>query len=514
MTDRAPRLTGYRARALARSMLPALVALALPSPAAEPPASSLSCGPVPILSSRPQPGRPDYASGTVEVRADDAALVRDGVSLLRGNVELVRDATALRAAQARYDDLERVIDVTDDVELWSKSIYWHGEHGRYWRDADRALLDSGDYQLLERKGRGKADSVDVDRASDITRLHDVMYTTCAPGSPAWKLHASKIRLDHAADRGEASNVLLRVRDVPVFYFPWLSFPLSEARQSGFLTPTLGSSAKSGIDIALPYYWNIAPNRDATVTPRLIINRGFMLGGQYRYLYDQSSGRIDFEAMPNDALRSDRSRGLITLAHEGTFAAGHGAMRLDFRRVSDPRYFEDFGRNIDLTSTRFLPQTLNVDYAARYFSLQSRLEGFQSVDRSLPDSYEPYMRLPGVAMQVNLPQPEGHLRYALGGEATYFQHSHNVSGARIDLLPQISYPIRKVGYFVIPKLELRHTQYLLDQVVPTAPSHVSRTVPMLSVDGGLLLDRSLRRFEFSAIAGTARVLSAGAAGRAG
>ncbi|MCC6201574.1 MAG: LPS assembly protein LptD [Gammaproteobacteria bacterium] len=442
---------------------------------------------------RPEPKQSNLIPGTVEVSADAAALVRDGVSRLSGNVELVRDDTALRAKQAEYDDIDQVIDVTDEVELWSKSIYWHGDHGRYWREEDRAQLDDGTYQLLERMGRGKADSVEVDRANGITRLFDVMYTTCAPESPAWRLHASKIRLDHDADRGEASHVLLRVRDVPVFYFPWLSFPLSDARQSGFLTPTLGSSADSGIDVALPYYWNIAPHRDATLTPRAIINRGFMLGGQYRYLYDRQGGLVEFEAMPNDSLRNDRSRGRITLEHQASFASGRGALRLDFRRVSDPRYFEDFGRNIDLTSTRFLPQTLAVDYASRYFALQSRLESYQSVDRSLPDQFKPYLRLPFIAVQTNLPQPEGRLRYSLNGEAGYFQRSHSVSGARIDLMPQISYPIRKVGYFLIPKLELRHTEYLLDQVTPTAQNHYSRTVPILSVDSGVLLDRSVRLF---------------------
>lgn len=453
----------------------------------------LWCGPAPSLSFRPEASQPDLASGTVEIRADNARLVQDGVSRFDGDVEVIRDRTAMRGKQADYDDAEGVVDLSEGVELWSKSIYWSGEHGRYWRDDERALLDAGDYQLIDRMGRGSADSVEIDRAQDLTRLFDVMYTTCSTEAPAWTLHANKIRLDHDADRGEATHVLLRVRDVPVFYFPWLSFPLSDARQSGLLTPIVGSSKKSGIDIALPYYWNIAPNRDATITPRIIINRGLMLGGEYRYLHANHAGQLDIEAMPNDSLRSDRSRGSIALAHLGSFASGRGALRIDYQRVSDPRYFEDFGRNIDLTSTRFLPQVVYVDYAARHFLMSSRLEAYQSVDRSLPEELEPYDRLPYVAMQAILPQPEGRLRYGLQGEATYFHRSQSVSGARLDLMPQISYPIRKVGYFLIPKLELRHTEYLLDEVTPSGADHYRRTVPTLSIDAGVLLDRSVRLF---------------------
>lgn len=232
-------------------------------------------------------------------------------------------------------------------------MVWSGAEALYDMGNRVSRLREGDYWVHDGHGRGHAHSMRNDLDTNITVLKGVDYSTCPLSDEAWRVSATRIRLDHNAERGSARNAVLRVYDVPVFYFPYVNFPISDKRKSGFLSPTFGNTNQSGFDVQLPYYWDIAPNQDATLTPRGLTDRGVMLNGQYRYMGEQYDGQFDVEYLPSDRLKDDESRSLISFRHRQKLLDDRGRLRMIFNNVSDDQYFEDFGSSIAATSQRFL-----------------------------------------------------------------------------------------------------------------------------------------------------------------
>lgn len=446
------------------------------------------CPVEPFLIERPKPTRDDYAPGTIELSADEAYLIEHGLSRLTGTVEVTRDDMALRAGAVSFDDEQNLLEASGKVQLWKDTLFWQGERGQYLLDNDNARLDEGDYRLLDERGHGHADTLKNDPATDTTRLSDVDYTTCQYDKPSWVLSANSVTLDHEADRGHATHVFIKARGIPILYSPFLSFPLSDKRKSGFLVPSVGSSGDTGLDLRTPYYWNIAPNMDATFTPRLFLKRGAMLQSEYRYLFPRHNGQLELELLPSDSQRDDDLRAFGSISHTGYFGAGRGYLRALVQGVTDTAYFEDFGTSLSVTSQRFLERTVLLNYNAPYLYLGSLIQAYQSIDRSIAPGNGPYQRLPQVLVYSRLPQRLGRLKYGVDAEANYFDREDSVVGGRFDLVPYLTWSYRTAGVFFVPRLELRHTEYVLDDVPPGRDDHPHRTVPTVSIDSGLFLER--------------------------
>ena len=284
-----------------------------------------------------------------------------------GGVSLVREHQAVVADLLTYERGQAVIEAEGHLLLWDPALFWSGKYGRLDLDNDRAHLEYGEYRLLQRRGRGGARVIKLDTRENVTQLRDVDYTTCSGRVPDWQLAAKRMKLDHDEEWGEAEHVVLRVRETPVFYLPYITFPISDKRKTGFLPPTVGSSSDGGFDLSIPYYWNIAPQHDATFQPRILSNRGVLLGGQYRYLLQSGGGELDFEYLPADAEFEDESRSQVAFTHEQDFARQRGHAFLTFNRVSDSEYFEDFGSNLAVTSTRYLERRADISYRGDYFN---------------------------------------------------------------------------------------------------------------------------------------------------
>ena len=244
---------------------------------------------------RELPLRPLYSepvdAGSTEIRSDTTRIIKDGVTEFAGNVEIVRDSRSISGDVVTYDDAGGKFDVRGNATIWDAGVIWQGQHGLFDLSSDIGQLKQGNYWLTGGRGRGYAELLESDRNENISTLQNVDYTTCATHKPDWRFSASTIKLDQDAGRGEATHALLKVRDVPVFYFPYINFPLNNKRKSGFLMPTIGTSNESGFDIKLPYYFNLAPNHDATFSPRRLAKRGTMFGGQYRYLTEHHGRKI-------------------------------------------------------------------------------------------------------------------------------------------------------------------------------------------------------------------------------
>jgi LPS-assembly protein len=448
----------------------------------------------PVLHSYLKPRADElYTPGTTEIIADESEMLEDGTSAFRGNVLITRDDIALQAEQVTYESETDYFELSNSAEFWSDSLFWAGEKGAFDGAAEVGRLENGEYLLLERRGRGKAGVITTDNRENVSRLQDLDYSTCPGQKPGWRMSASSIKLNHNNDIGTARNVTVWVKKMPVFYSPFLTFPLSDARKSGFLTPSFGSSNESGFTVSTPYYWNMAPQRDLTVTPQVMANRGVRLKGEFRYLFETGNGQADLEYLPNDSEFDDKSRHLMRLWHRQYFFTYRGRLTVDYNRVSDKNYFEDFGGSLGVASTSFLPQNADFYYVGRRFWAWTRALSFQTVDSSLPGGSRPYKLLPQILFGSLLPAPDNRPNFQLSGQATYFDREDTIVGSRIELRPQFSWPLYSASGFFLPNLSVRHTQYFLDHQAPGMKREPSRTVPVFSVDSGLYLDRESSLF---------------------
>ncbi len=443
------------------------------------------------------PVRPQYTepleAGSTEIRSDTTRIVKDSITEFAGNVEIIRDSRSIAGDVVTYDDMNSQFDVHGHATIWDAGLTWQGEHALFNMESDIGRLSDGNFWLNSGRGRGYAERVEADRRNNVSLLEGVDYTTCTAENPDWRFSANKIRLDHDAGRGSARHALLKVRNVPVFYFPYINFPLDNKRKSGFLIPTIGSSNESGFDIRTPYYFNIAPNQDATFTPRWLGDRGVMLGGQYRYLTENHEGELGIELLPSDDRRGDKSRSLISFQHQSLFDGRRGTVRANIQNVSDAQYFEDFGRSLSVTSQRFLDRSINVRYhRPGQYIVYGIAQSYQQVDDSSRSGSGPYKRLPQIQIQSLIPARHLTLNPQLNAQTTYFDRSGSVSGSRVSIIPSVIYPFIKPYAVIIPKLSVRHTEYFLHNE-GALNSRESVSVPIASIDSKLFAERTLNLF---------------------
>ncbi len=444
----------------------------------------------------------ELAPGDIHVLADRVNLTDQGISHLNGNVQITRDQQQVTADQVDYDKNSDNADLNGNVSYWDNALYMRGETAHLEFEDGTGTMQSATYQLIGGRGHGTANELFID-AGTRTKGKRVSYTTCddeAPGvdlrSNAWRISASSINLNHESDRGDARNVVLRIKDIPVMYFPYLSFPLSDKRKTGFLSPGVGSTNNHGLEILTPYYWNIAPEMDATFTPRWLTDSGVMGMGEFRYLLGEGGGTVNAEYLPNDDKYDNKDRNLLAFTHTQTFGRS-ARMFLTYNRVSDDQYLEDFGSQLRTTATRFLERRADFSYLGGWWSLGTRFQDFQITDDSVDPASEPYQRLPSIRFTVAPLRGRNTLNANVIGEYSYFNRDsdiflNEVNGSRLNIAPSISYPMQTRSTFVNPKLGAHLTQYDLSDSGPYSSSP-SRILPVASLAAGVFLERE---FDFS------------------
>jgi LPS-assembly protein len=377
-----------------------------------------------------------------------------------------------------------------------------------------ARLDSVDYRLIAARGNGRAATVQLD--GELATLLGLDYSTCDPAERAWALRAGQLQLDRAEGFGVARDATLRIGDVSVLWLPWISFPIDERRRSGLLFPSLGYTDETGIDVRVPWYLNLAPNLDATLTPRILGRRGVMLGTEFRYLGVAHRGSIEGNWLPDDDL-TGRDRGSLRLRHSGELSP-LWRVSADLNHVSDDRYFEDFGDSLTARATSLLESRAGLFGRGPgwYASLLTR--DFQITDPLVADSAEPYRQLPRA--RFGMDRELGDLwRYGLDAEAVHFDHDQaGLAGGyrrgaaeRYDLQPWIELNLERAAGYLRPRLGYRHTAYQLSDdwlrsldacALPdcgaAAPAlwpqrSPSRSLPIASLDAALNFERPTRLF---------------------
>jgi len=443
------------------------------------------CGPALLLPARPAVEAMPSQPGETAIEADNADLSEEGVSILRGNVQVVRDSKQVAADEARYDKVNGQLEANGNLRVWDQDAYLSGNRGRMSIDDDVTIVEKAEYLLQDAHAHGSAGVLTV-KGSDILKARDARYSTCNPGAEAWVLEAESIKLDKGEQRGSARNVWVKFKGMPIFYSPYLSFPLSDARKSGFLTPSFGVSGNNGIEATVPYYFNIAPNMDATVAARGMSDRGVQLQGEFRYLFPWGEGKLGAEALPNDNVFNG-NRFALKFHHRNNFSDRLKG-DVDFDWVSDKSYFEDLGSSLNISSQTHLQQRGDLTYSGDWFWARTRVQNYQTVDRSIAASSRPYKRLPQLLFISNSAVRNRRLNFGGSAEVVNFDRRSSVTGLRWDLNPYVSYPIRSAASYIVPRAGLRYTGYSLDNTASGQSDSPSRILPDFSLDSGLFLDR--------------------------
>jgi len=404
---------------------------------------------------------------------------------MTGGVLLRRDDKLAAAEAARYIPEQRALFLEGGVRYEDPGTLILSRQAEFGYGTGRIRFEGAKFWLGSSSARGAADALEINENGTLS-LGGVEYTTCPPDSEDWLLQGESIVLDTGDGVGTAKNMKLRFKNVPILYLPHISFPISDARKSGILTPEIGSSGRSGNEIRVPYYWNIAPNYDATITPRLLTSRGLQLAANFRYLTERNEGGVTADYLSNDSIVND-SRHQLQFNHRTLWDNGW-RNQINFREVSDSQYFEDLGGSLSISSITHLNRHASFDYHSKHLSFFAQAQDYQTIDEAILPDDEPYRRLPQVL--VNTAWPVSFLNLGLDSELVNFDRDVGVTGWRFNATPSVEIPISRPGWFFTPAIALDYTRYELADTLPGAETDPTRTVPITSVDTGLVLERMM------------------------
>jgi len=427
-------------------------------------------------------GELEVVSGKVAFQLDGDASFSDSIILRSGN-------RSLRADGASYKADSGVFSVEGEVEYRDPETLVTATAAEFDQTTGIVNFEGARFQVWAVPARGEAKTIRVERERKL-RMTDVAYTSCPEGNNDWMLRADKIRVDQEAGIGTARNARLEFKGIPLLYFPYISYPATNQRKSGWLIPQLGTSEQRGIDLVFPYYWNIAPQFDATITPRYMSERGPQLQGEFRYLTTRHNGVFDFEHL-NDDEKTGTNRSLLSLFHQTQISrAWRGTA--DAIEVSDAQYFEDLSGSLASSSQTHLERKLDFEYVNRQWNALLRFQDYQTIDDLILPEDEPYLKLPQFLLRGYSPRGLFGLKYGFEADMTYFDRSIGVTGLRTHLMPEIARPFRFRLFDVEPSIGLDHTRYSLRKQTTVASSTPTRTAPVLSLDFRTAFERTTKR----------------------
>lgn len=427
-------------------------------------------------------------SETLTVDADSSTTELGGLTQLIGNVELRQQGHFLRGNTAEVDQVSNQITMTGDIRYRESGLLLRGTKAQTNALTGETVISDADYVVHEQSLRGEAKRI-IRLKDNRIRMEESSYTTCPPADESWKIASNSLVLDPNRGFGTARHATLKVGDTPVFYFPYLEFPIDDQRHSGFLFPSLGYSNNDGVEVAAPYYFNLAPHYDDTLTPKVFSKRGLLLENEFRHMNNYGQQSLSTGLMLNDSLE-DRDRWLVGIDHTGY--QGNWSSLIDFTAVSDDDYFDDLGSSLEVNRSNHLDKLVEATYSQNNWSATLRAHNYQTIN----DSDSPYQQMPQL-------QIKGDYRYDWGQDvvlsyltdATQFDRNiddlsgiDRVTGSRLHIQPAISVPMLWSWGYLTPKLSYWLSQYNLQDQVVGKDDNISRATGVFSVDSGLIFER--------------------------
>ncbi|MEL6447407.1 MAG: LPS assembly protein LptD [Pseudomonadota bacterium] len=426
-------------------------------------------------------GQVAFESGSGRYTLGGDAVLSNGVAVQQGEFRFDADS-------GKFDRDESSLALFGNIRYSGGGANIVGQEALLSYLYGRVEFRDAVFQLGYGASRGAASLLRIDQSGKI-RLRGVNYTSCPPDKDDWIVKADRITLNTVDGVGEARNLSLRFKDVPILYTPYLSFPISAQRKTGFLLPNIGQSGLNGLDISLPWYWNIAPNYDATFTPRLLSRRGVQLTASARYLTEFSSGNVEVAHLPGDDLtRLDRT--LFRWNNTTDFGDRWRAFA-DITDVSDDQYLEDLGGSLSSASATHLDRTAGVAYRGRQWRADARATLYQTIDDQIVAEDEPYRLLPAIRLQGLWDDIGSGFGIGLDAEVTHFERELGVTGERFHVAPSLSWEVDGGGYYIRPELQWLYTHYRLKPEADPIDETQTRSLPIATLDAGLRFERELK-----------------------
>ncbi|MAE23173.1 MAG: LPS biosynthesis protein [Pseudomonas sp.] len=457
------------------------------------------------------------------------------IATLAGDVVLRQSGMQVEADEASLHQTENRGELVGNVRLRDKGMLVVGDRAELQLDNGEARIDNAEYVMHQAHVRGSALYAKREETA-IIRLKDGTYTRCEPGDNAWHLKGNNVTLNPATGFGTATNVTLRVKDIPVFYTPYIYFPIDDRRQSGFLPPSIGTSSDTGFSLQTPYYFNLAPNYDATLYPTYMAKRGLLMEGEFRYLTESSEGQVGGAWLNDDEderkLQSEYEdqRWMYSWQHKQGLNSRLLA-EVDYTDISDPYYFQDLDTDLGIDKQTYVNQRGTLTYRGDSYRARLNLHAYELANIT---DVTPYDRLPQITLDGKLPFNPGGLDFTYGTEYVKFDRNlrsgfytekdgttgrpqdrwyddrlsglARANGERLHLEPAISLPLEWTWGFLKPQIKYMQTQYdlSLDSIgkgngpnglLPEQQykSSQNRGVGLFSVDSGLYFDRNTQLF---------------------
>lgn len=445
----------------------------------------------------------------ISLEADNVTAQGQDLVSLSGNAEVSQGRQTIVADELKYyRESERVV-ATGNVEmiseggdyLSSESIDVHapthiGEMRNTQFKLARGISSADGVDTVQIESRGSAGLVSLE-GEGFLRLEDARYTNCPEGNESVIISAQQLELDRNGGIGKARNATIRFKGLPIFYTPYISFPINDERKTGFLTPGFGSDQDSGNIVEIPWYWNIAKNQDATITPRYFSDRGAQIGLEYRLRTLNSNTYVYGEMLPSDDLYDEQDRDLLTIQHSQQFTDNLSAT-INYNDVSDVDYFDDLRNEVRYFSATYVPRDAQVNYSHDYFRVNVRANEYQIIDPDIPESRKPYERLPSLTFSTNLPDGPLGMKYGVTGSYTNFSSVSRVEGKRTALNPYLNIPFENLWGYIRPAVSVHYRGYSLNNRAEGVDTDPSVTVPVFSLDTGVYFEKNTKWFGDSAL----------------
>jgi len=423
----------------------------------------------------------------IKVSSDVAQMIQNSSALFNGNVTITSPNSMINADVAQIDNNGKQVIASGDVLYRDQALQVESQGVELNSDLKLLQMQDTEYQFKDISGRGAADLLSLSGEQGL-RLEQVSFTTCPKGGEDWKMFASEIVIGKDSPFGEAYNTKFYVGGVPVFWLPYFAFPVTAERQSGLLFPNIGSSSRTGAEYEQPLYWNIAPNYDATISPRIMTNRGIQLKTEFRYLFSQSQGEVQLEYLPKDLdTETQDERYFYRYLHQGKISDNWN-LNIDFSGISDDNYIVDLGSDYYNRADTHLYRQVGLSYYSPNLDFSLNFRDFEVVG----DHPDVYRALP--EMKLNYDTDLGqYIDFTLASEAAYFQNSldSKSNAFRVHIEPSLSLPYQRAWGELLAEISVLQTYY--EQELPAGSEgkldeSVSRTIGKGRLYGSLIFEK--------------------------
>ena len=445
---------------------------------------------------------------SIEIEGDSLETLLDRKMKAKGNAILKKGNKTIKAEVIEYDQISEKLITQGNTSIDLEKISLSGTKLNYRLSDQTGKMEDVTFNIksdkkeetIVQKGiqvtkryydfRGDAKAIFFE-GENKTKLESSRLTTCEVDSNDWYIKSKNMEIDTKKDQVKASHASLDFKGVPIFYMPSTSFSLNKNRQSGFLSSTFGTTSKSGFEFRVPYYFNISPNMDATLTARYLGKRGPLADGEFRYLTENYSGINQLQYMNHDQSSGQDNRYFLKLNHQHQFGRGWSGS-YDLQKVSDNTYFSDLATMIQVTSVVNLPQRVNLNYSGDIWKLNLLTEKYQTLTNA---SNSPYQRLP----QVNLSGKKDYDNFTLDLKsqwtlferddkfASTFTDAQKITGSRFTMTPAITIPLTSEYGYIKPKVSANIRSYNLNN---SPDNNKDIVTPIFSLDSGVYLDRNI------------------------